>query len=596
MARPLSEPITTEEIQSSSAKLNNRRATGEDQIPGELLKYGGHQLHELLARLFNFVFTSHTHMDSVGEGVLIPLNKPGKTPVVTNTRPITLLNTKRKVLSNILLDREYHSISQFVSLEQSGFRRGRSTSDIIWTYRWLIATVQRYDEKFHIMGIDMSKAFDCLDRKFILHTVNDFKLFSESSFRILVYLMSHTSLKARINKTYGNKFSTTIGTPQGDSLSPILFILYLEATMRKFRALHPRPTAGFYMEPKYADDVDFIDHQQDFNNIITDAMIGDTLAQYNLKKNNDKTEYITISKATCKQLNIRKLGSKISDGADIKYRIAQASIAFNAMWKIWLQNRTIKLKTRIRLYNACVKSILMYNLAALGATATQTKILDTAHRRHLRRILRIYYPKHISNNNLYKITDSRPITTDIVKHRWRLFGHILRSHPDTPANKTMTQYFETRSRTTGENRKRHRGREATSIAVVLRNDLALVGRKFHAAADLTSLKNIAHRRKEWTTLWCRIARVRASEETKKIEKRQEKRRQRMIEIAIPDQDNGHRQRRLRLLPPEEPLTLTIRRTARRPRPAAEEAQTRQEALRPRHQNEEQQDIHNRRMF
>ncbi len=57
---------------------------------------------------------------------------------------------------------------------------------------------------------------------------------------------------------------------------------------------------------------------------------------------------------------------------------------------------------------------------------------------------------------------------DITKHRWRLFDHILRSNIYTPANIAMIHYFETHSRTTGEKRKRHKGAEATSIAVVLR--------------------------------------------------------------------------------------------------------------------------------
>jgi hypothetical protein len=269
------------------------------------------------------------------------------------------------------------------------------------------------------------------------------------------------------------------------------------------------------------------------------------------------------------------------------------------MWKIWLKNRTIKLKTRIRLYNACNKSIMTYNLAALGATASQTKILDTAHRRHLRRILRVYYPLHISNKNLYKVCTSHEVTKDITKHRWRLFGHILRSNIDTPANIAMIHYFETHSRTTGEKRKRHKGAEATSIAVVLRQDLKLVGQKFHAQTDLTRLRTTAQDRQTWTRLWCSIVRAKEEQETRKHQERHHKRTRRR-ENEEPAQDDGHRQRRVRLLPPEEPLILRLTqplvlRISRRPRDAAqEEPQTRQDALRPRYQHEDRPDIHNRR--
>ena len=183
--RRLEKEITAEEVKIACLKLNNGKAAGKDELVGEMFKYGGFELHSYLAEVYNELFATHTNVYHILEGLLIPLNKPGKTPTVNNTRPITLLNMTRKIVSNILLDRIYHQLDEFISPGQSGFRRGRSTSDVVWTYRWLMGITQKYGINLKITGIYLSKAFDCIDRT---ELVNNMKLIiNEGNFRILKY-------------------------------------------------------------------------------------------------------------------------------------------------------------------------------------------------------------------------------------------------------------------------------------------------------------------------------------------------------------------------------------------------------------------------
>ena len=56
----------------------------------------------------------------------------------------------------------------------------------------------------------------------------------------------------RINGTSRSKpFTSNVGTPQGDSLSPVLFTVYLEHTLKKVRPTLSRPTAPFEAEIPY---------------------------------------------------------------------------------------------------------------------------------------------------------------------------------------------------------------------------------------------------------------------------------------------------------------------------------------------------------
>ena len=48
---------------------------------------------------------------------------------------------------------------------------------------------------------------------------------TEDEIQIITFLLSETKLQIKIGQEIGEKLSTTIGTPQGDELSPILFLI-----------------------------------------------------------------------------------------------------------------------------------------------------------------------------------------------------------------------------------------------------------------------------------------------------------------------------------------------------------------------------------
>lgn len=79
--------------------------------------------------------------------------------------------------------------------------------------------------------------------------------------RMIRLLLVNTTLYISINDTTGTPFTTITGTPQGDSLSPLLFVCYLEAALRDVRAhLQPAPQTDMIIQTdtEYADDVTFI--------------------------------------------------------------------------------------------------------------------------------------------------------------------------------------------------------------------------------------------------------------------------------------------------------------------------------------------------
>ena len=266
--RPLQYPITASEVEHAMNRLNNNRASGSDELPGELLKHGSNVIAKPIADIFNRAITDQEVLSQIGHGILILLPKPGK-PVgaMTSLRPIVLLNTLRKTLSLIVLSRISDKVDEFLYPGQSGFRRGRSTADVLFGYRWLAAKTQRFQKSFRVLGIDMSRAFDTIRRDKLLTVLETFV--NDSELRLIRMLLAETTLQPRLKHGMGSTFATTIGTPQGDSLSPVLFVIYLDAALRDLRNNLPqRPREDINMPHyiAYADDVDFISNSKVFLN------------------------------------------------------------------------------------------------------------------------------------------------------------------------------------------------------------------------------------------------------------------------------------------------------------------------------------------
>ena len=550
--RPLEHPITEEEVANATQKLNNGRAYGLDGTPGELYRYGGPELNKHLATIYNQMFENHQSVDNIGEGVLVTLNKMnGKAETINNTRPITLLNMIRKILSNIVLTRIQDVIFNFISPSQSAFRAKRSTADVIWSYRWIMAQTQKYEAELFIMGIDLSKAFDCIDRQILMSKLEEILQQKPSELRMIRYLLSNTNLTARVQGKLGDAFKTTLGIPQGDGLSPALFLIYLQIAIDHHQRIQREVDNTINKLTKYtnyADDTDFISsHYHALYSL--GLQLPERLAIYNLQMNPDKTEWITINKSTCSTLTTKKLGSKLSQYEDLKHRIAQSRKAFSTMYRIWLNKGPITKQTKIYLYKMFVTSTLLYNTSCLGMSDKQLKPFDSTHRKQLRTIMNIRYPITMTNTVLYKNSKSRPIHIEISKQRWKLLGHILRLEEEVPAHSNMVNYY-----TNPDRLQKQRERTTNNLPTILHQDLETIGMKLLHIDDLSTLREIAQDRKAWQRLYGNIIRKKITKAKKGLLEQERcsrrlrnDKRERERRVELPDginDETGQKRRRL----------------------------------------------------
>jgi len=98
------------------------------------------------------------------------------------------------------------------------------------------------------------------------------------------------------------------------------------------------------------------------------------------------------------------LGSVVNkDGGtdeDIKSRINKARHAFNTPRPIW-NSSALSLHNKIRIFNTCVKSVLLHGSKTWRTTKSNTHKLQTFINRCLRNIINIRQPDVISNADLW---------------------------------------------------------------------------------------------------------------------------------------------------------------------------------------------------
>ena len=167
----------------------------------------------------------------------------------------------------------------------------------------------------------------------------------DSELRIIRMLLADTTLEPILKRGKGSTFATTIDTPLGGCLSPVLFVIYLEAALRDLRHNLPQRPLGDINKPQYiadADDVEFISNSSVFLDDVQRLAHG-CLLKWHIIINASKTEHTNIHRRNTRDVEqwrkTRKLGSLLGDVEDVTRRKQLAAVAFQRMWSLWVRKR-----------------------------------------------------------------------------------------------------------------------------------------------------------------------------------------------------------------------------------------------------------------
>ncbi|KAK7093684.1 hypothetical protein V1264_007385 [Littorina saxatilis] len=110
---------------------------------------------------------------------------------------------------------------------------------------------------------------------------------------------------------------------------------------------------------------------------------------------------------------------------DVKARIGKARGAFVMLKKIW-SSKEISQRTKLRIFNSNVKSVLLYGCETWRTTETMLGKIQIFVNTCLRRILNIRWTDRIRNEDLWERADQKPAAQQILRRKWGWIGHTLR--------------------------------------------------------------------------------------------------------------------------------------------------------------------------
>ena len=234
------------EISKKIKKLNNRKSPGPDNMSNIIIKYLEPSLTDLLYHLYNSCYNLGYFPKRWKTAKIKMLHKKEAKSDPLNYRPISLLNQLGKILESLMTDIIYFWAEDLdkLDLNQSGFRKKRSTNDQLYT---LIQTAfECFNRKKQIdcIFIDFEKAFDKIWHKGLLYKLKALRL-PNSHIHMIKSFLSDRTCYIQNGDSKSDTFSPKNGVPQGSCLSPLLFILYMIDV----------PTNPKVKQTKFADDL-----------------------------------------------------------------------------------------------------------------------------------------------------------------------------------------------------------------------------------------------------------------------------------------------------------------------------------------------------
>ena len=238
---------------------------------------------------------------------------------------------------------------------------------------------------------------------------------------------------------------------------------------------------------QYADDISWATNVEHKIEKIKKT-IPSQLKNYNLHINESKTEEYKIGRDGPEDWKKCKyLGTLLYTGSDIIRRKGLAISAFNKLNHIF-KNKKLSTRLKVRVFNAYVASIFLYNSELWTMTTALEHKLNTFQRSLLRKLLNIRWPQTISNRNLYEQTNEILWSKKIKSRRLSWLGHLLRLPEDTPARQALAE--------AQRQVRRPRGRPKTTWISAIQKEL----KEIHEDLNLLAATEKAQDRTLWMTI------------------------------------------------------------------------------------------------
>ena len=221
-------PATYKETSDIILHLDLNKSIGPNSLPTFIVKLCTEFFSIYLTKILNISFTTGIFPDLCKLAKVIPIFKKDDPLDCVNYRPISLLPVFSKIFEKIIFSRMYEflELNKLIYNPQFGFRANHSTNHALIS---MIESIKSFlDSGDCVAGIfiDLEKAFDTVNHQILCNKLNYYGFRGKIN-DLLKSFLSNRKQFVSINGYDSSCLEIKCGVPQGSTLGPLLFLLYI---------------------------------------------------------------------------------------------------------------------------------------------------------------------------------------------------------------------------------------------------------------------------------------------------------------------------------------------------------------------------------
>ncbi len=448
-------PITKEEVNQAIKGMKNGKSPGADEFSVEMIKAGGPTGVNWMYRVVKAAWDQKRVPNDWLRGVIVPIFKKGDRKECNNYRGITLQSQGAKIYERVIERRVRNIVEPKLREEQYGFRRGRSTIDLIFALRQIMERRWEEGKALYMVFLDLEKAYDHLPREKVWTCLQQ-KGVSNTLVERIKSMYQRCESCVQTSHGLSEWFKVSIGLRQGSVLSPILFDVVMDEMLRR---VDPRMEEEEGQGTKtliYADDiVELGDSAEEVQQKVNKW--NEVTEEFGMKVSIVKSELLVLQrgKKSLRHKNRIKLrgvelqekeefqylGSMVTNEAkmenEVKRRVGLAEKFYQKVRKlVW--NEQFPKKCKMLLYKQYYLPILTYGAVTWPMGWKEESAVQAAEMKFIRSVAGVTKLDKIRSSVIRKKVGVESLKFKMGKDRLRWYGHMRRMED----NRIPRQAFE----------------------------------------------------------------------------------------------------------------------------------------------------------
>ncbi|RVX07360.1 Transposon TX1 uncharacterized 149 kDa protein [Vitis vinifera] len=223
-AKSLETPFAENEIHSALMEMNGDKAPGPDGFTVAFWQDAWDFAKEEIMEMFKEFHEHSSFVKSLNNTFLVLIPKKSGAENLGDFRPISLVGGLYKLLAKVLTNRLKKVIGKVVSIAQNAFEKGRQILDASLIANEVIDSWQKRKEKGLICKLDIEKAYDSINWKFLMKVLQKMG-FGPKWMGWMWSCVSSAKFSILVNGVPAGFFPSTRGLRQGTPF-PLISLLW----------------------------------------------------------------------------------------------------------------------------------------------------------------------------------------------------------------------------------------------------------------------------------------------------------------------------------------------------------------------------------